>query len=284
MRTRPVSVEFECKGDVEYLLENKRSLKKGVFVDREYGIETEQHRKILKPIFNAARRNSNYKGKCRLDANVLVIQDKEYTVDNLHTLPEDINEFSVTSKTSATTLAFFGELNPFSNFYHCEFEYTGISFHSSEQIIQYMKSIFFEDNDSATYILNCDTPLECKRAACNIRGYNHETWGKCAKEMCEGGIYQKFVQNQRLMDYLLKTNNLKVVEASNDKTWGRGVHLWDGQALAEETWYSQGLLGTILEEVRTELKNTKGHNTTDAEDMEMETGVGAAETEREPVS
>ena len=33
MRCHPVSVEFECLGDVEYLIENKQNLKKGVYVD-----------------------------------------------------------------------------------------------------------------------------------------------------------------------------------------------------------------------------------------------------------
>ena len=42
MRCRPVSVEFECLGDMEYLIKNKRNLKKGIYIEREYGVETEE--------------------------------------------------------------------------------------------------------------------------------------------------------------------------------------------------------------------------------------------------
>ena len=157
-------------------------------------------------------------------------------------------------------LAFFGELNALSNFHKCEFEYTGITFHSSEQMIQYMKAIFFEDTASAEAILRCDTAVECKRLARNIKGYNNDTWTKCAREMCEGGIYQKFKQNEELADVLLSTKGLKLVESSKDKTWGTGIHLHDDRALVQDTWYYQGILGSILEEVRSELDDIKGCN------------------------
>ena len=204
---RPTCIEFECKGDVEYLLEHKRSLPKGIYVDREYGEETEKNRKLLRPIFNLARKHPDYKNKCRMDGDVLVIKGMCYTVDNLHSLPEEINGASASSKSNETTMAFFGELNLLSNFYKCEFEYTGINFHSSEQMIQYMKAIFFEDTVSATSILNCETALECKRASAYIKGYSNKTWSKCAQEMCEGGIFQKFKQNPELATNIWKEIN-----------------------------------------------------------------------------
>ena len=48
-------VEFGYKGDAEYVLQNKKRIHPGVFVEREYGIETSKNRRLLKPIFNAAR-------------------------------------------------------------------------------------------------------------------------------------------------------------------------------------------------------------------------------------
>ena len=189
----------------------------------------------------------------------MVLGGKYYTVDNLYSLPECVNGPSVTSKSTDSLFAFFGDLNLLSNFYDCEFEFTGINFHSSEQLIQYMKAIFFDDNEAAEAILNCGTALECKREAKNIRGYNGETWNKCAKEMCEGGIFQKFRQNEKLMKYLLNTGEKRLIEASHDKTWGTGIHLRDDRALYETTWFSQELLGKILE-VRSELQSMKGGN------------------------
>ena len=37
LRTRPISVKFSCKGDIDYILENKRNLGKGIFTEQEYG-------------------------------------------------------------------------------------------------------------------------------------------------------------------------------------------------------------------------------------------------------
>ena len=154
LQTHPISVEFECHGDVEYLLEHKRNLGNGIFTNKEYGPETEKNRKLLRPIFNAARKHPEYKGKCRMEDNTLVIHGKMYTVDNLCSLPEDISGYKVSSKSNNTTLAFFGQLNPFSNFHPCKFEYSGMQFHSSKQLIQYMKAVLFDDTLTATSILD----------------------------------------------------------------------------------------------------------------------------------
>ena len=150
-------ITFGCKSDVEYLLENKRNLGHGIFADQEYGPETEKNRKLLRSIFNAARRHSDYKGKCKLEGDKLILKGKEYTVDTISTLPKEIDGFNATSKSNGEILAFFGELNPLSNFYPCEFEHNGIIFHSLEQLIQYMKAIFFNDKASAREILKSDS-------------------------------------------------------------------------------------------------------------------------------
>ena len=78
-----------------------------------------------------------------MDEDKLIILGKIYTVDNLNSLPENINGYAMSTQSDENTLAFFGELNPFSNFHPCYFKYSGMQFHSSEQLIQYMKAIFF---------------------------------------------------------------------------------------------------------------------------------------------
>ena len=54
-RGRPISVSFNYKEDADYVYENKSNLKKGVYLDREYNEETENNRRILRPILKAAR-------------------------------------------------------------------------------------------------------------------------------------------------------------------------------------------------------------------------------------
>ena len=58
-RSRPLSVKFASKEDVEFILTNKTNLRTGVYVDREYPIEIEKKRKLLRPILTAAKNRKN---------------------------------------------------------------------------------------------------------------------------------------------------------------------------------------------------------------------------------
>ena len=141
MRTRPVIVEFVYKTDATYLLNNKTHLPRGVFVDRQYTEETEKERRKLHPILRAACKSDNYKGKCRMDGSTLVIKGRNYTSNNLHLLPLEINGYSATSKDDpeGNMIGFFGELNPLSNFHPASFTINGNTYHSCEQFIQNQK-------------------------------------------------------------------------------------------------------------------------------------------------
>ena len=44
-KSHAISAEFHLKEDVDYILENKKSLNSGIFVDREYSDEVEKKKK-----------------------------------------------------------------------------------------------------------------------------------------------------------------------------------------------------------------------------------------------
>ena len=50
-----------------------------------------------------------------------------------------------------------------------------------------------------------------------------------------------------------KTSNKTLVECANDHLWANGVPLYSDSCLDRQRWISQGLLGKLLEEVRSEL-------------------------------
>ena len=176
MCTRPVLVEFYHKSDAAFLLANRKELPSGVFVDKQYSEETERERRRLRPILKAARQHDNYKGKCRMDGPILVIKGRNYDRTNLHTLPNEINGYSATSKTGDGMIGFFGELNPLSNFHPASFMINGQKYHSSEQFIQHQKCILFNDQESGARILSADTPLDCKLISKEVKNYDHERW------------------------------------------------------------------------------------------------------------
>ena len=62
-RVWPLSVEFVHKHDVEFILENRMDLEKGVYVNRKYPFEIEWKRKMLLPVLRATRRLEDYKNR-----------------------------------------------------------------------------------------------------------------------------------------------------------------------------------------------------------------------------
>ena len=144
-KIRPISVTFTHLCDQVNLLMNRKYLPDGVFVSKEYGERTENERRLLKPILRAANNIKEYKRRCRLEGDHLVIKGHHYGRENLGELPHDISGYKVTSKEDARTVGFFGELNPLSNFHPCVFKVEDNWYHSSEQYIQLKKAEYFND-------------------------------------------------------------------------------------------------------------------------------------------
>ena len=86
-KSRAVSVEFQLKQDANYVMENKKSLRSGIFVDREYSNEVERRRKSLRPVLKAARELKDFRKNCKLEDDRLVIHGKQFSLKNLHNLP-----------------------------------------------------------------------------------------------------------------------------------------------------------------------------------------------------
>ena len=103
-KARPISAEFVRKDDADYILSNKTNLRSGVFADKEYPLDIEKKRKILRPIYTAAKQSKKYKKRCRMENNLLVIKGKRYGVNDMETLPKSLKPVNVTSKSNATWL------------------------------------------------------------------------------------------------------------------------------------------------------------------------------------
>ena len=203
-------------------------------------------------MLKAAREHKDFKKKCKLEGDRLLIHGKRFSLENLHNLPKELDVFKITSKSNNNTIGFFGELNSLSNFHPCKFEINGIQFHSSEQFIQYTKAMFFNDLETSTKILASKSALESKNMSRNIKGYEDSKWDECAKSLCQKGIAEKFQQNPRLMETLANTGSKVLVESAVNKLWGTGVPLHKAGCLDSTLWSGNGILGEILCEIRQE--------------------------------
>ena len=192
-----------------------------------------------------------------MEEDRLVLNGKHYTIENLDQLPDKLNVFNITSRSNESTIGFFGELNPLSNFHKANFVCENVQYHCSEQYIQHCKADYFGDKITSTKILNSTTALECKQLSAGIRNYDKRQWEKEAKNLCKPGIKSKFAQNPSLTDILLKcTENKQIVESTTDRFWGTGIQLASQDCLDHSKWTSPSLLGEILGEIRMEPQPT----------------------------
>ena len=186
-RNRPISIELVHRQDVLYLLDRKKELNKGVYLDREYSKEVEKKRKALLPILKAARDTEKYRKRSRMEDDKVVIKGKHYGLNNLDELPADLEAFKVTSKEDDNSIVFFGELNPLSNFHPAKFTVNEFEYSTSEQYIQHMKAKFFNDEKNRRINHGSQQPIGMQRTRCQHTRLQE-------KQMGQGGqstVYQR---------------------------------------------------------------------------------------------
>ena len=215
-------------------------MEEGIYVDREFCYATEKDRRMLRPFLKAAKNLPEYKKKCRLEGNSLMLDGKRYNKENLHQLPKKLDPMNVTTKSTDEAIGFFGELCPLSNFHSSPFLYNEVYYHSSEQMIQHMKAKTFGDKVLEKRILNAKTPIECKLLSKDISNFSFKTWSKKAKELCKKGLEANFTQNPRAMQALLETGQKKLVECTYDSLWGNGIPLHQPNCLNQHLWEKPG--------------------------------------------
>ena len=76
VQPRPISVEFDTKSDANTVYNHRFYLTSGVFVDREFNLETEKCRRTLRPILHAAKQKPEFHYKSSMDGSKLVIDGK----------------------------------------------------------------------------------------------------------------------------------------------------------------------------------------------------------------
>ena len=251
-KPRPISVTFQRKEDKKRLLENKRNLPSGIYMNEEYPTHIKKNRDILCPILKLAKSKPIYKDKCRLQGDKLVINGIHYTVNDLHQLLPELAAYKTAQCTDNHSLVFHGELSPFSNFHKAPFVYDNQHFATSEYFIQYQKAMYFGDSYIANAILSISSPYETKRLSYQINGMNRIEWKQHACDICFHGVCEKFCQNPDLLNMLHTTKPLIITEASVDKTWGTGLSIRGRDALSQSHWHSPVWMSEMLQTIRDE--------------------------------
>ena len=83
----------------------------------------------------------------------------------------------------------------------------------------------FSDSITVDKILRSDTPYEAKKLGYQVAGMDYKQWIGDDYNLCYEGVKAKFQQNPDLLNMLKTTHPKLLVERTNDKTWGTGIHL-----------------------------------------------------------
>jgi len=143
----------------------------------------------------------------------------------------------------------------FSQWHESPFTINGITYKTSEHWMMAHKAMLFDDLDAFNKIILSNKPAEAKELGRQVIGYDDQIWNKNKFEIVKLGNIHKFNQNPVLAEYLLKTENRVIVEASPvDAIWGIGLSQDSKDIDNIYAWRGENLLGFVLMEVRDFLK------------------------------
>lgn len=138
-----------------------------------------------------------------------------------------------------------------SQWWPAAFEEDETTYKTAEHYMMAAKARLFGDSDILEKILQKDAPKDAKELGRKVKNFNPETWDARKYEIVMQANYLKFSQNEALKDFLQKTGNKVIVEASPvDPVWGIGLAESDPASSDPAQWKGENLLGFALMEVR----------------------------------
>ena len=124
-----------------------------------------------------------------------------------------------------------------------------------EQFMMAEKARLFGDKEVLEQILAAAEQGKIKALGRQVRNFDQTEWDRCKYTIVLTGNFQKFLQNPELKDFLLRTGDKILVEASpRDRIWGIGMGRNNENAGNPAAWKGKNLLGFALMEVRDELR------------------------------
>ncbi len=139
----------------------------------------------------------------------------------------------------------------FSQWYECPFVVDSITYKTSEHWMMAQKAKLFNDTEIFEKIINSIKPGEAKELGRQVIGFDETKWNDNRFEIVKQGNIHKFTQNPKLQEYLVKTENRILVEASPvDTVWGIGLTQDSKDINNINAWRGLNLLGFALMETR----------------------------------
>ena len=166
------------------------------------------------------------------------------------------------SRVSEQVFCFMSRKSPLSNF-NTNYPITidGNEYLCNEMYIQQQKALLFEDVKTADMIMQSKDPKEMKNLGRKIRGYVDSVWKAMAPEVIMTCNRKKVYAYNDIQEYLVKTGNKVLGEATPDPFFGIGVHIGDPAVLNWNEWPGKNVMGEALTELRSEIQLMKSLST-----------------------
>jgi ribA/ribD-fused uncharacterized protein len=143
----------------------------------------------------------------------------------------------------------------FSQWFESPFTIDNITYKTSEHWMMAHKALLFDDRINFEKIISCNKPGEAKELGRQVLNYDEDIWNSKKFDIVKLGNIHKFNQNPVFADYLIKTDDRILVEASPvDAIWGIGLSQNSKDIDNIYAWRGQNLLGFALMKVRDFLK------------------------------
>ena len=250
VKPRQIIVKFSHFKDRQRIWLNKTKLKgKPVKIFEDYPEQIRSNRQTLWPYYQAARSLENFTS-VSLNQDKLFLNNKLYTVKNLHEIPECLKPEKRAVKSNDDTIVFFSKHSIFSNFHRMPVRIEGQTYQCNEQYFQRAKAVMFNDAATAEKIMNESDPVKMSNLGKSVKGFKKELWAKQAPRVLHRVNTAKYEQNESAKRALLETGTKKIGEASPHTTYGTGVHINAKNALEHLSWEGENLMGQILTRIR----------------------------------
>ena len=158
------------------------------------------------------------------------------------------NPYTVRTKKG---FAFFTKNSTLSCFHPTPVTYRNVSYPTREHAYQSAKAIDAKNWEALIEINKAKTPGKAKGIGNDIKP--SKKWGKIKADVMESIEMEFYKQHKDLRDQLLATDELELVEGSEDSYWGGGANL-NSEIIKNGEETGQNMLGKKIMKVRADLK------------------------------
>lgn len=142
-----------------------------------------------------------------------------------------------------------------SNMYDAPIQVDGVSFPTVEHYFQWSKAKMFGDAEMQKKILASPSPKSAKSYGKKVKDFKKEEWEAAKDNIMRVALKSKFTQHPELRKKLIDTGSKRLAEANpRDSYWGINTSAGTSKAKDPSKWPGKNVMGKLLEELRTELK------------------------------